>query len=161
LWSFGAEAGCDARPFCRLWSAPALLWSGAVQAEGALRGDLLQIGGQYIRLYGIEAFTFDQICQDRHVMPWRCGVAAKALLDQLVENQSLNCVVVNEDHYGRYTASCTNEDGVDLAAELVRRGLALAHRVHPNEYGALEDEARTAEVGAWAGSFVPPWDWRR
>jgi endonuclease YncB( thermonuclease family) len=88
-------------------------------------------------------------------------VVAKALLDQLVQNQSLNCVVMSEDHYGRYTAHCVNEDGADLAAELVRRGLVLAHRVHPNEYGPLEDGVRTAEVGAWAGWFVPPWDWRR
>jgi endonuclease YncB( thermonuclease family) len=140
---------------------PALLWSGVLQAEGALRGDLLQIEGQYIRLYGIDAFPLDQICQDRLDMPWRCGLLAKAMLDQLVDDQSVSCEVLSEDHYCRYTAQCFNEDGVDLAAELVRRGLALAQRVHSNKYGSLEDEARSAGIGAWAGSFAPPWDWRR
>jgi endonuclease YncB( thermonuclease family) len=143
------------------WLLAVLVLPGMVRAEGAIRGDLMQINGQYIRLYGIEALTLDQICRDRLDMPWRCGVVAKALLDQLVKNQSLNCAVMSEDHYGSYTAHCVNEDRVDPAAELVRHGLALAHPVHPNDYGALEDEARTAEVGAWAGSFVPPWDWRR
>ncbi|HZA65683.1 MAG TPA: hypothetical protein VE592_01970 [Geminicoccaceae bacterium] len=41
------------------------------------------------------------------------------------------------------------------------QGLALAYRRYSRDYVAAEDEARVAGRGMWAGTFEPPWDWRR
>jgi endonuclease YncB( thermonuclease family) len=51
--------------------------------------------------------------------------------------------------------------GLDLGAELVFAGLAVAFRRYSDSYIALEDHARQARRGMWAGSFAWPWDWRR
>jgi endonuclease YncB( thermonuclease family) len=51
--------------------------------------------------------------------------------------------------------------GVDLADWLVRGGLALDWpRYSRGGYVAAQAEARRADKGMWAGSFVKPWDYR-
>jgi endonuclease YncB( thermonuclease family) len=52
-------------------------------------------------------------------------------------------------------------DGEDLNAWLVREGLALAYREFGTDYVRQENEAKAAGRGLWAGTFTPPWEWRR
>lgn len=49
----------------------------------------------------------------------------------------------------------------DLSAWMVRAGWAVAFRKYSTAYVALEDEARLAHRGIWAGSFVVPELWRK
>jgi endonuclease YncB( thermonuclease family) len=51
--------------------------------------------------------------------------------------------------------------GTDLGAWLVEQGWALAYRRYGSAYVAQEDRARAGRRGLWAGTFVPPWAWRR
>jgi len=59
-----------------------------------------------------------------------------------------------EDQYGRTLAYLFLEDGTNLNAELLRRGLARAYRgfEHPRleEFLALEAEAQETERGLWS-----------
>ena len=59
-----------------------------------------------------------------------------------------------EDEHGRTLAYLHLEDGTDLNAELLRRGLAraLLRFAHPRmaEYLALEEDARAERLGLWA-----------
>jgi endonuclease YncB( thermonuclease family) len=48
-------------------------------------------------------------------------------------------------------------------AEMVKAGLAWRYEEHDqqNEFGTLEDEARTNRRGLWIDAHpVPPWEWR-
>jgi endonuclease YncB( thermonuclease family) len=128
-------------------------------ADEVVDGDTLVVEGQPMRLFGVDAFELQQTCLDRSGEPWHCGVAAKAALAELVQDQAIACTVVDGGG-DAYIARCTVRDEVDLAGYLVRAGLALADRGAAEDYVPIEQRARAAAAGAWAGTFVEPWVWR-
>ena len=114
-----------------------------------------------MRLFGVDAFELQQTCLDRSGEPWHCGVAANAALAELVQDQAIACTVLDDHEDDAYIARCTVRDEVDLGGYLVRAGLALADREVADDYVPLEQRAKAAAAGAWAGTFVPPWEWRQ
>lgn len=78
-------------------------------------GDGLRIKGEEIRLFGIDAPEF------KH--PY--GKKSKLALIQLCKGQEVMGIAAETDHYGRLVARCFLSDGRDLAAEMVKQGLAL------------------------------------
>lgn len=130
-------------------------------ADEVVDGNTLVVEGQPMRLFGVDAFELQQTCLDRSGEPWHCGVAAKAALAELVEDQAIACTVVDDSEDDAYIARCTVRDEVDLGGYLVRAGLALADRDVADDYVPLEQSAKAAAAGAWGGTFVPPWVWRR
>ena len=92
------------------------------QAETELRGpcwvidgDTIEINSVRIRLAGIDAPELDH--------PW--GQQSKWALVQLCKGQTVTARIKPELSYDRVVAECILDDGRDLAAELVRCGLAL------------------------------------
>jgi endonuclease YncB( thermonuclease family) len=130
-------------------------------ADEVVDGNTLVVEGQPMRLFGVDAFELQQTCLDRSGEPWHCGVAAKAALAELVEDQAIACTVIDDAADDAYLARCTVRDEVDLGAYLVRAGLALADRDVADDYVPLEQSAKAAAAGAWGGTFVAPWVWRR
>ena len=63
------------------------------------------------------------------------------------------------DRYRRVLAVCAMPDGSDLNGWLVQQGWALAYG-YSSLYRSQEAEAHAAKRGIWAGSFIPPWEWR-
>jgi endonuclease YncB( thermonuclease family) len=123
-------------------------------------GDTLDLAGERIRIWGIDAVEGDQICQ-RDGRPWRCGDDATAALATLVDGQQITCVERDVDRYDRTVATCTVA-GQDIGAAMVRQGWALDfERYSGGHYAAEQLEAEQAQRGLWSGSFVPPWEWRR
>jgi endonuclease YncB( thermonuclease family) len=122
-------------------------------------GDSLRVGGAEVRLFGIDAFEGRQTCE-RGGSRWNCGEAAADRLRALVGSRAISCEQKDIDSYGRTVAVCRS-GAVDVGAELVRSGLALAYRRYSSDYVDEENEARSARRGAWAGTFTPPWDERR
>jgi endonuclease YncB( thermonuclease family) len=129
-------------------------------ADEVVDGDTLVVEGQPMRLFGVDAFELQQTCLDRTGQPWHCGVAAKAALAELVQDQAIACVVLDDATDDAYLARCTVRDEVDLGGYLVRAGLALADRDVADDYVPLEQSAKAAAAGAWGGTFVAPWVWR-
>ena len=78
-------------------------------------GDTIVIGNDRIRLAGIDAPELDH--------PW--GQKAKWAMVDLCRNQIVRAEVVGELSYNRHVAICYLPDGRDLAAELVKLGLAI------------------------------------
>ncbi|MDQ0503861.1 thermonuclease family protein [Xanthobacter agilis] len=117
-------------------------------------GDTLRLDGQRIRLTGMDAPELAQTCM-RDGQSWPCGATARFALVELVQRGDVFCAGSGADAYGRMLARCT-VDGVDIAEELVRQGLALAD----GRYGTAEAEARAARRGLWAGRFERPRDYR-
>jgi endonuclease YncB( thermonuclease family) len=122
-------------------------------------GDSFEIGGNQVRLFGIDAPEGRQDCR-RNGQTWRCGDDARAKLRSLVEGATLRCTPRDTDEYGRSVSVCKNGN-TDINAEMVRAGLALAYRRYSNDYVDEENEARNAKRGLWGGEFTPPWDYRR
>ncbi len=122
-------------------------------------GDTLDLHGQRIRLWGIDAPESRQLC--RHDgRPWRCGQAAALALADRIGRHAVHCEVRDVDRWKRLIAIC-HEAGEDLSAWMVRNGLALAFRRYATDYVQAENDARHARRGLWSGAFAPPWAWRR
>ncbi len=121
----------------------------------AIDGDSLQISGVEIRLIGLDAPELAQWCQTRAGRDYACGVEAKAWLRRQTQQGALRCTVEGRDRFGRALALCRRGE-IDLNAEMVRQGQALAF----GRYKREEAEARDAARGLWAGAFQRPAEWR-
>jgi endonuclease YncB( thermonuclease family) len=122
-------------------------------------GDSFEIDGTGVRLFGVDAPEGRQDCT-RDGRPWRCGDAAAAELRRLVGSSTIVCREQDVDSYGRIVARCSNGT-TDLAAAMVRAGMAVAYRRYSNDYVDEEREAKAARRGLWAAEFTPPEQWRR
>ena len=111
---------------------------------------------QRLRLLGVDAFERLQTCGDGHGGRWYCGAVATARLKQLVGTPGFACRVDPEivDRHAREFATCF-VGGKDVGATLVSEGLAFAYGRRTN-YVDIEEEAKAARRGAWAGTFVRP-----
>lgn len=123
-------------------------------------GDTIEIHGQRIRLHGIDAPESSQTCLDRGGQVWRCGQRAALALQDLIGRRTVSCDERDVGRYGRTISQCFVGE-TDLNEWLVEQGLALAYRRYSNDYVPAENEARVAGRGMWAGTFEPPWEWRR
>ena len=140
-------------------SSGAVSNSALVGRASVIDGDTLEIHGQRVRLIGIDAPESDQACLNATGQSWRCGQRAALALADRIDAATVTCEGNERDRYGRLLAVCKAR-GEDLGAWIVKEGLALAYRRYSTTYIGQEDAARTARRGMWAGTFVPPWDWR-
>lgn len=132
-------------------------------------GDGLRVAGRDVRLQGIDAPEWDQMCGETDgVRAWSCGQAARQRLRELAQGRLVECVTPSDDpvdSYGRRLAFC-RAGAVDLNLALLEEGLAVAFRrflgtrPHAAAYVAAEDRARAARRGMWRGPFRMPWDHR-
>ena len=120
-------------------------------------GDSLKLGDREIRLHGIDAPEYDQVCHDRDGEPWRCGRAARDRMKAIVAGAVVSCAGIARDKYGRTLAVCSAGAVGDIGEELVRDGYAVSSG---GGYAAAEAEARAAGLGLWRGTFDTPREWR-
>ncbi len=114
-------------------------------------GDTIVINKQRIRLAGIDAPELDH--------PW--GQRSKWALVQMCKGQTITAQILPELSYDRLVAVCYLPDGSDLAAELVRCGLALDWpKFSGGKYRHLEPADARRKLWRAAGrqsdSFLPP-----
>lgn len=121
-------------------------------------GDTLKIGGQVIRLAGIDAVERAQFCTDARGVGWSCGESALKALEAVVAKGDLRCAGLNRDSYGRIVARCTVAGEGDVSAAMVAGGWAVSDR--GGRYAMQEQAARTARRGIWVGAFDAPAVWR-
>lgn len=93
------------------------------------------------------------------------GQRSRELLCALAGERRLRAVEVTEDAYGRAVVGLAAA-GLDINAELVRRGAAWVYRRYAKDPALLrlEEEARAARRGLWAlpaAERMPPWEWRQ
>lgn len=131
-----------------------------VGIASVIDGDTIEIHGKRIRLHGIDAPESSQTCLDGAGQKWRCGQQAALALQDFLGHRTVTCEERDVDRYGRVVGRCLLGD-VDINGWLVTQGLALAYRRYSRDYIAAETAARSAGRGMWAGTFEPPWEWRR
>jgi len=82
-------------------------------------GDTFTLKGQSrrIRVWGLDAPEWNH----------PGGSDATATLRQMISGETLTCQVLDMDRYGRYVAQCFLTDGRDIAAEMIRAGVATEY----------------------------------
>lgn len=135
--------------------APAVIGRASV-----VDGDTLEIQGERIRLWGVDAPESRQVCK-RPSGEYRCGQTAANQLDQWIAGRTVTCVEDSRDRYRRMVARC-EAGGEDIGGWLVRQGYAVRYPEYAGSaYLGQEFAARRDRAGIWAGAFDYPWDWRR
>jgi endonuclease YncB( thermonuclease family) len=124
-----------------------------------MEGDAFAIGETRIRLVGIDAPEMPQPCRNAAGAQFPCGRQAPKVLEEIVAGREAACEEIDRDRFGRVHAIC-RIDGMDIAAEMLRRGWAVAYPDHSPEYEAIQAEAKRERRGLWAGTFDAPWEWR-
>lgn len=132
-------------------------------AASVVDGDTLALGGETIRLAGIDAPEKDQDCGYGR---WRyhCGQVAAYALKELLGKHWVRCTGSARDTKNRRLAVCyigPEDAPVDVNAEMVRLGWAMSTGAAPVRYRQHEAEAKKAARGLWQGEFEKPWEWRR
>ena len=117
-------------------------------------GDTLEIGGERVRLEGIDAPETAQTCRRADGREWPCCRRATGLLAAMAAGQEVACDSRGTDKYGRRLAICFM-DGHDINAAMVKSGMAWAFVRYSNIYLAEEGDARQARAGVWQGPAEP------
>jgi endonuclease YncB( thermonuclease family) len=120
-----------------------------VQPDG-----MLKLGNRRVRLYGIHLPPTGRFCRT-FLSPPRCASRAVLELDRMIHG-FVWCETVQRNRDGTLSAVCrvrAQESRlgarVDLAAELLRHGWAVALPGAPFEYVVLERIARAHNRGVW------------
>ena len=103
-------------------------------------GDTIEIHGERIRLFGIDAPELAQRCTEGG-RPYPCGFDCSRVLRQRIKGRTVDCIRHDTDRYGRMVAVC-HVEGLDLSRWMVRQGQAIAYRKYSLEYVPDENFAR-------------------
>ena len=128
-------------------------------------GDSIIINDIRIRFTGSDApesyfFGKTQTCLDAQSNEWECGNLATQKLKELINNQTVRCTDEGQDRYGRTLGICY-VGKVDLQAEMVKSGMAVAYLRYSDRYKEEQNYAKKIKAGMWAGEFKQPEVWRR
>src|SRR5579885_2180311 len=106
-------------------------------------GDTIEIHGERIRLFGIDAPESRQECRHPDGSSWRCGQQAALALQDYIGRRLLTCEQRDVDPYHRTVAQCRVADD-DISAWLVASGWAVAFTRYSHDYVEQEQQARAA-----------------
>ena len=127
-------------------------------------GDSLTLGGEEVRLLGIDAPEYGQICGEGEKI-WRCGEVAKEMLEEMlagmlegaVRGREVRCALLFRDAHARWLSRCfVGEE--DLAKMMVEGGMAIATS---KEYRLSMRVAKGERRGIWGGCLEKPERWRK
>lgn len=127
--------------------------------QGGLRvidGDTFVLGGQRIRLQGVDAPEREERCVGADGKEFPCGSWATEQLRDKLRGGRLTCHDLGERSHERVVARCSL-NGQDLGALLVARGIARAcpnyarRHAHSRGYMALEERAIARRAGIHQG----------
>jgi endonuclease YncB( thermonuclease family) len=123
-------------------------------------GDTIEIRGERIRLFGIDAPESGQSCTVQG-KAFPVGQRAAFALADKIASRVVDCRPKDRDRFNRPVAVCS-VTGEDINAWMAANGWALAYRYYSRDYVSQEEQASKSKLGIWQCSdFVPPWDWRR
>ena len=122
-------------------------------------GDTIHLNGEKIRFTGIDAPELKQTCLKEGMKDF-CGITAKKILINKIENNNVECIKDGKDQYKRTLAECfvNNES---LSSYLVRSGYAFAYRKYSKKFIEDENYAKANQIGMWSMKFKYPWSYRR
>lgn len=123
-------------------------------------GDSFVVGGQRVRLFGIDAHELDQSCTRADGRQIACGDWARDWAEARFEGRFATCRTLKFDRYQRALATC-RIDGEDVGEVLLRAGVVATYpRETLRDYLDYEKEAQLLGRGIWAWDSDSPIDHR-
>ncbi|MBR1600892.1 MAG: thermonuclease family protein [Alphaproteobacteria bacterium] len=117
-------------------------------------GDSLEIGERRIRLDGIDAPEFTQICTDNNGADYDCGIKALHYLENLISGKNIDCQCLKQkDRYNREICECFVKN-VSLNKAMISAGWAVTYR--DKTFLSQEKQAKQNKRGIWQGKFMRP-----
>jgi len=136
--------------------APLAATAGPDGRVRVIDGDTIDVGGERVRLFGIDAPERDQLCWEADGSAVRCGEWSGRVLARFAEGRRAECEAIRPDRYGRTLATCTVR-GVDLGETLLRNGVVLTYSGETlRDYPEFEKEAELLGRGLWAWRHDDP-----
>ena len=131
-------------------------------------GDTIKINSNKIRLYGIDAPEFNQLCKKPYLTififtfnkDYRCGKISTEKLKKKINGKLIKCKILDIDRYKRLIGECYKRN-LNLNSWLVSNGYAVAYKKYSKKYISDEINAKNKKIGIWQGKFEMPWDYRR
>ena len=131
-------------------------------------GDTIKINSKKIRLHGIDAPEFNQMCKKPYLTiifftftkDYPCGKISTQKLQKKINNKAITCKILDIDRYNRLIGECYKRN-LNLNSWLVSNGYAVAYRKYSKKYISNEINAKNEKKGLWQGKFEMPWDFRR
>lgn len=123
-----------------------------------IKGNIIEINQQKIKLYGIDAPELAQVCYVKGI-PWKCGLTAKRKLTEKIEGKSLTCLGKEQNNYNILMAECFL-GRQNLNAWLVEQGWAVAERQDSRSFISYEILAKRNHRGLYQSEFLKPSLWR-
>ncbi len=120
-------------------------------------GNVLEVDDVRVRIFGIAAPQPQQTC-DWPKERVKCGEMALKAMRHLARNKPIQCEVREVAKLEGVFAIC-RVDRLDVGAQMVRMGWAIADTRISDRYVRVEKFAKTARRGLWHGEFVKPWEW--
>lgn len=127
----------------------------AAGPDGRVRvidADTWDVGGERVRLFGIDAPEADQTCQRANGDVWPCGQWATQQARARFEGRLATCATQDRDRYGRTVARCM-VDNADAGRQLVSDGIAFAYRRYAMDYD-LDEKGAVVNGRGLHGSAV-------
>lgn len=140
------------------WQGLRIEWRQFRGRPRVIDGDTLEIRGERIRLFGVDAPELGQPWWDEDGREGDAGQSSKDALVKLIGGKRLSVNVLREDQYQRSIA-IVKVDGRDIARSLVSQGWAFASP-GSSRYRRTENTARKRRRGFWRGDVNRPWDFR-
>lgn len=139
-----------------IYGISVLLWTFEAGAYEVIvkDGDSLEIGERRIRLDGIDAPEFTQVCLDIRGNEYACGAESLHYLENLTSGKNVECsCLAQKDRYHREICECF-ADKVSLNAAMVAAGQAVTYR--DKTYLKEEEYAKQNKLGVWQGKYMRP-----
>ncbi|MFT7593539.1 MAG: endonuclease YncB(thermonuclease family) [Paracoccaceae bacterium] len=134
---------------------PLAALSGPTGTIRVIDADTWDVGGQRVRLFGIDAPELAQTCKKPDGATWACGAWATEQTHQRYAGHTARCDALDKDRYGRIVARCF-VGGQDAGGALVTAGLAYAYRRYSLDYVSHHRSAKVAGRGLHASKMQDP-----
>ncbi len=140
------------------WHGLRIEWQHFRELPDVIDGDTIDIRGERIRLFAVDAPEMGQPWWDEDDQHQDAGRLAREVLATLVKGRKLSVRVLREDQYERSIA-IVKVDGRDVGRSLVSLGYAFA-APGSDRYGRTQASAKRRKKGLWRGELQMPWDYR-
>ncbi|MFC3118726.1 thermonuclease family protein [Jhaorihella thermophila] len=139
---------------------PVLALAGPSGTVRVIDADTWRVGGEKVRLFGIDAPELGQPCTWPDRRDRDCGRWAAQETRRRFEGRTAICERIATDRYGRTVARCFVE-GADAARVMVSEGIAFAYRRYSMDYDLDEKRAVVTGRGLHAATLDRPAEFRR
>ena len=117
-----------------------------VGTASVIDGDTIEIHGQRIRLFGVDAPEGRQTCVDAARRAWGCGKRAAMELADLIGRATVHCKQRDRDR-NRCVVPVCRTGNQDFGGWMTGNGWAVASRRYSIEYVRDEEAARRRNLG--------------